>query len=230
MAHDTLVHFLLETMRDGRLSRTERQEIAARTTSAAPSGSQRKAMAQALAEAVRDRMSDPADRAAVDGLWDVLSLLWPAERPAAEAVSSGEAYFGPEEPLVETLQGLLRSARSQIDVAVFTITDNRLTDELLAAHHRQVTVRVMTDDDKQWDLGSDVRQLADHGIPVVLDRSPHHFHHKFAVVDRSVLVTGSYNWTRGAALDNRENFLVTRDLGLVKSFSQAFERMWAELS
>src|SRR5688500_10501864 len=118
MANDTLVRFLLETMRDGRISRTERQEIAAKTASSAPTGSQRKVMAQALVEAVRDRMSDPADRAAVDGLWDILAVLWPGEKVLAAAEAGGMAYFGPEDPLVETLQGLIRGARSQIDVAV----------------------------------------------------------------------------------------------------------------
>ncbi|HHO49381.1 MAG TPA: hypothetical protein ENK18_00555, partial [Deltaproteobacteria bacterium] len=43
------------------------------------------------------------------------------------------------------------------------------------------------------------------------------------------LVTGSYNWTRGADLNNRENFLITEDPSLVRAFSEAFEAMWSEL-
>ena len=41
--------------------------------------------------------------------------------------------------------------------------------------------------------------------------------------------TGSYNWTRGADRDNRENFLVSEEPPLVARYQHAFERLWGEL-
>jgi phosphatidylserine/phosphatidylglycerophosphate/cardiolipin synthase-like enzyme len=230
MDKDLLLRSLLRTFEDGRMSQTEHGDIARKLVESPPPPADRRAVGLALVGAVRDRMSDPSDRAALDWLRDSLGMLW-TDAPAQASAGSAEsaAYFGPEDPMVETLQDLLRAARKTIDVAMFTITDNRLAGALLDAHRRRVAVRVLTDDDKQWDEGSDVRQLSDAGLPVAVDRSPFHFHHKFALIDGATLVTGSYNWTRGAANDNRENFLVTKDRTLVTAFGRAFQQLWGKL-
>ena len=54
-------------------------------------------------------------------------------------------------------------------------------------------------------------------------------HHKYAVFDRRCLLTGSYNWTRSAAKNNEENFIITYDPRLVSEFLAAFEELWDEL-
>ncbi|NJK62165.1 MAG: hypothetical protein HC921_05290 [Synechococcaceae cyanobacterium SM2_3_1] len=33
-------------------------------------------------------------------------------------------------------------------------------------------------------------------------------HHKFAVIDESIVVTGSHNWSQGANRNNDENVLI----------------------
>jgi phosphatidylserine/phosphatidylglycerophosphate/cardiolipin synthase-like enzyme len=55
-------------------------------------------------------------------------------------------------------------------------------------------------------------------------------HHKFALFDRVRLITGSYNWTRGAAEGNEENLIDTADPELVAAFGRAFDALWEKLS
>ena len=107
-----------------------------------------------------------------------------------------------------------------------TITDDRLTSAILEAHARSVRIRIITDDDKSADLGSDAARFLQAGIALRTDRSRYHMHHKFALFDGALLLNGSYNWTRGAAENNEENFIVTSDRRLVEEFSAAFERLW----
>jgi hypothetical protein len=59
-----------------------------------------------------------------------------------------------------------------------------------------------------------------------MDRSSFHMHHKFAVVDDRILLTGSYNWTRGAADNNEENLIVTDDPRFVKPYVEEFARLY----
>ena len=65
------------------------------------------------------------------------------------------------------------------------------------------------------------------GIIVKDDASKYHMHHKFALIDGKTLVNGSFNWTRQAVLNNRENVIVTSSNQLAKAFRQEFEKMWA---
>jgi phosphatidylserine/phosphatidylglycerophosphate/cardiolipin synthase-like enzyme len=69
--------------------------------------------------------------------------------------------------------------------------------------------------------------LRDAGVAVRFDASLDHMHHKFAVFDRRLVVTGSYNWTRSAAENNHENILITGQARLVQAFHDEFERLWA---
>src|SRR5262249_17420527 len=103
-------------------------------------------------------------------------------------------------------------------------------EAILAAHRRGVKLRIITDDEKMQDLGSDIETFQKAGILVCTDRSEYHMHHKFALFDGSLVLTGSFNWTRGAADFNQENLIVSSDPRLVKAFAQTFEGLWKEFS
>ena len=149
-----------------------------------------------------------------------------AANEAAPVVSS--AYFSPGDACLRRLGDLMRSCKATLDVCVFTIADDRLTDAILECHARGVQVRVVSDNDKQHDSGSDIARLRDRGVPVRLDDAPYHMHHKFALVDGCVLANGSFNWTRSATEKNDENLVVTDDANLVRVFGLQFEKLWQQ--
>jgi phosphatidylserine/phosphatidylglycerophosphate/cardiolipin synthase-like enzyme len=144
---------------------------------------------------------------------------------SAPAVVSS-AYFSPGDSCLCKLRELCRGARRSIDICVFTIADDRLSEELLAAHRRGVQLRLISDDDKRHDDGSDVARLRQHGVPLRTDATPAHMHHKFALFDGRVLANGSFNWTRSATANNEENLVVTDDANLVRCFGAHFEALW----
>lgn len=143
---------------------------------------------------------------------------------APQVVSS--AYFAPGDACLRKLRELCRSARRSVDVCVYTISDDRLAEEILACHRRGIAVRVISDNDKKFDDGSDVLRLRELGVPVRIDDSPFHMHHKFSVFDGRVLANGSFNWTRSATTSNEENLVVTDDANLVRCFVGQFEELW----
>ncbi len=138
--------------------------------------------------------------------------------------------FSPGTDCLETITRRLENAERTADLCVFTITDDRISRVIDAAHRRGVVVRIVSDNEKSSDLGSDIAQLAEAGVQVRTDRSPAHMHHKFAVLDGKWLLNGSYNWTRGAAAENRENLVVTDDPRLIKAFQNEFETLWRQLA
>eukprot|EP00117_Sycon_ciliatum_P010256 scpid91442/ scgid12224/ Mitochondrial cardiolipin hydrolase; Phospholipase D6 homolog len=125
----------------------------------------------------------------------------------------------------------LSSAKRSIDVCVFTITCNEIADTLLEQHRKNVAVRIISDGEQLHSQGSDVQRMARAGIPVRLGREENSLmHHKFAVLDRNIIVTGSFNWTRHAVLHNRENIFIS-DLGQMRQpYIGEFDKLWREYS
>ena len=123
---------------------------------------------------------------------------------------------------------LIKNAKTSIDVCVFTISDDRIADALLIAHKSGIKLRIITDDDKASDRGSDVDRLASKGVKIKTDDSPSHMHHKYAIFDENILVNGSFNWTRSASMNNHENIVVTDDPECVVPFKEMFEKLWKE--
>lgn len=158
-------------------------------------------------------------------LEQVVKTLDVASETAA-VVSS--AYFSPGDTCLRRLSDLMRGCKATLDICVFTIADDRLTDAILDCHARGVRVRVISDDDKQYDTGSDIERLRARGIPVRLDDAPSHMHHKFALFDGRVLANGSFNWTRSATHNNDENLVVTDDPNLMRVFALQFEKLWQQ--
>ena len=213
--------YLAATLADGRLSRGERQALIALADDAeARDAICRRAFALAK--------STPLESSVIDWLEEIVRST---RAPDAEATNlRAEAYFSPGDACPRAIERFVRSAARTIDICVFTITDDRLSDAILDAHRRSITVRVITDDAKAEDLGSDIDRLDRAGIAIRVDRSPFHMHHKFALADTKTLLTGSYNWTRGAARDNEENLIITDEARLVKAFAEEFEGLWTRLA
>lgn len=149
-----------------------------------------------------------------------------AVKPEARAASESRAYFSPGDGCLKAIRACFDEARETADVCVFTITDDRIRESMVAAQRRGVAVRVISDNDKSLDEGSDIEPLRRAGVEVRLDETEAHMHHKFAVFDGRRLLNGSYNWTRSAANYNEENVIVTDDAALVRAFSAEFERLW----
>ena len=137
-----------------------------------------------------------------------------------------QVYFSPGEDCVNHIIDLINEAYTQLDICVFTISDDRISRAIVEAMKNGVEIRIISDNFKVEDTGSDIEDLSRVGIPVKLDTSDNHMHHKFMIVDNKIVLTGSYNWTRSAALYNQENILSMDDEEVVSKFSNEFEKLW----
>ena len=141
-----------------------------------------------------------------------------------------QVYFSPGNDCLDVIIEQLSSARSSIKICVFTVSDDRITRAILNAFRNKISIKIVTDNEKLFDQGSDIRQLAQTGISIRVDNTPNHMHHKFAIIDNRIILTGSYNWTRSAALYNHENLLVTSEKNLVAGFCGEFDKLWAGMT
>lgn len=160
----------------------------------------------------------------VNWLEEVNKCLLP--KAAEKKTAENRCYFSPGDDCENAIVSAIRNARSTVKICVFTISENVISEEIIAAHKRGISVSIITDNDKLNDKGSDIRWLANEKIRVRIDEASSHMHHKFCIVDKEVLLTGSYNWTKSAADRNQENLLVTEDPKMVKAYLGEFEKLW----
>lgn len=143
-------------------------------------------------------------------------------------VQQERVYFSPGEECLQAIITQIRLAKNRIRICLFTISDDRIAEELLTKHKQGLSVKIISDNDKVYDQGSDVEKLARAGIPVRLDITENHMHHKFALFDKHITLTGSYNWTRSAERYNHENILITDSAKVLREFEKEFDSLWAE--
>ncbi len=227
MTPDEFRGMLQATLEDYRLSKGERQALKDVIRDAALDDQMRGVLRHELFELARHEVPDPQSREILDWLEETNKLLLPPTGDGNEAFAN--AYFSPGEQCTQQILGLLNRTLKCADLCVFTITDDRICEAIRAAHRRGVALRIISDNDKALDLGSDIAQLRALGVPLRLDQTPDHMHHKFAVFDRALILTGSFNWTRSAADNNQENLVVSNDRRLVQAFLREFERLWERL-
>jgi len=229
MTELSLKKILKQTLDDHRLSRNERRALRdCLKEFIRDDASQRKCHQMAF-ELARNTIDPVNSSAVLEWLEDVSRVIRQAVAPDVTQTDA-EVIFSPGDHCWQRIANLLKSARHTVDICVFTITDDRITSGILDAYNRKVAIRVITDNDKAFDKGSDTERLARAGVDVCVDRTRHHMHHKFAIFDRKRLLTGSYNWTRSAATSNEENFIIVDDVRLRTAFQDEFDRLWKEFS
>ena len=140
--------------------------------------------------------------------------------------SMHKVYFSPGTDILESISDLLKQAKQTLDICVFTITDERLAEDILNCHQSGVQVRIITDDEKMHDDGSAIKDLKNAGISVKIDHSRYHMHHKFGIIDSKIVFTGSFNWTYTASNHNQENLLITTNHDIVKQYKEQYELLW----
>ena len=148
----------------------------------------------------------------------------------SESVPENNAYFSHHDDLREITIKNLKSAKTDLRICMFTISDNPLADAIDACYARGVNVRIITDDGKIFDKGSDIMPLSNKGINIRIDSDKSLMHHKFVIIDNMKLLTGSYNWTRTGADVNNENMLVTTNNKIVRAYKKEFRRLWLEMN
>ncbi|XP_067130490.1 mitochondrial cardiolipin hydrolase-like [Centruroides vittatus] len=124
----------------------------------------------------------------------------------------------------------LLSAKRSIDVCVYIITSHFLADVVVKCHEKGVKVRVFTDEDNTGEerdlVDAQIGKFRRKGIPVKTHNSTFLMHHKFAIIDEKLVITGSLNWTLKALTGNHENVLITNEENAVKAYMNEFEKLW----
>lgn len=130
-------------------------------------------------------------------------------------------YFSPSTETETGLINYINGAKETLDIAIYSLTDKKIRDSILAAKKRKVAVRLVTD--KAQAGGKNALWKSVDGK---IDKKSGLMHNKFIVRDSKCISTGSFNYTDNAVKNNRENLLILCDKNVAGQYSDEFEKIW----
>ena len=216
------------SLNDYILSRSEKRQLKLEIKDLKLNPSEAQVLKSELKKMAIQKISGNGNQLIIEWMYEANKLL--SAQSDQKKTDIPRVIFSPGEECREAIISQIRFAKQKIRICVFTISDNRISEEIIQAHKLGKKVQILTDNEKQFDMGSDIEQFRQEGIPVVIDQTKAHMHHKFALIDSDTVITGSYNWTRSAATSNHENILITRDISVFKAYEKEFEGLWKEMS
>ena len=137
-----------------------------------------------------------------------------------------EVYFSPSDNPQKTIIKNINQAEAFINIAMYIFTDREIALPLVKAHERGVKIRVYLDKEQVEYKYSQSRFLVQKGIKTRISTNNYIMHHKFAIIDNRLLLTGSYNWTFSANNRNDENLMVIDDPEIIEIFQNQFINLW----
>ncbi|MBI6545840.1 MAG: hypothetical protein HY692_03540 [Cyanobacteria bacterium NC_groundwater_1444_Ag_S-0.65um_54_12] len=151
---------------------------------------------------------------------------------ANEAISRKDPC-NPEKQLVALIDAV--GPGGAIDGALFEIEEPTVTNALLRAKQdRNVAVRLVTDTDYYYDrqepsqVTEPIKKLLAAGIPIVPDRHKAFMHHKFLMINRKLVWTGSFNISENGAFKQNNNAILLRSSRLAADYRTEFEQMFSD--
>lgn len=146
------------------------------------------------------------------------------------AQGTWQALFSPWDSVEDAIIKTIRGAEKQVLVQAYLLTSLRISKALVDAHRRGIDVRVLVDARQAEQVPhSRAHNLVRVGIPVWRETRYRNAHNKVMVIDamtrKSVVITGSYNFTWSAQHKNAENVLVVRsNTALAKRYAANWAR------
>jgi phosphatidylserine/phosphatidylglycerophosphate/cardiolipin synthase-like enzyme len=135
-----------------------------------------------------------------------------------------EVYFSPHDGATGAIVREIGQARSEIRVQAYSFTSAPIAKALLKAHRRGVRVQAILDKSQKSQKYSSASFLTNSGIPTYIDARHAIAHNKIIIIDRAVVITGSFNFTKAAEEKNAENLLIIRSKELARPYCENWQR------
>jgi phosphatidylserine/phosphatidylglycerophosphate/cardiolipin synthase-like enzyme len=155
-----------------------------------------------------------------------------AETPNPRVTIDGtpiDVYFSPDDGVQASFLDLIDNAQKSIYFMAFSFTSDELGDAVRARAQNGVEVKgIMEDEQVNSNAGTEFDPFQQAGLDVLRDGNPGQMHHKVMVIDESIVVFGSYNFTNSAETRNDENLLVIYNTEIASQFLAEFQRVYSQ--
>jgi phosphatidylserine/phosphatidylglycerophosphate/cardiolipin synthase-like enzyme len=151
----------------------------------------------------------------------LLSFLAFTSLPAVDFVlnkTPAQVYFSPNGGCTDAIIKEINQAKQEVLVQAYSFTSVPIAKALLNAHKRGVKIEAILDKSQRKEKYTSATFLANSGIPTYIDHKHAIAHNKIIIVDRTTVITGSFNFTKAAEEKNAENLLIITSADMAKLY------------
>ena len=145
---------------------------------------------------------------------------------------SDGAIFSRTASVAEFIEQSVRHSTRSLDAALYRLNNLRLVEALAKQGESGARIRLILDRGKYESDPVTRGVLAKYRLPFRLlhgrEGDGSKMHHKFAILDARIVLTGSYNWTTESEQENYENVIVLREPIQVQQYREEFEALWSQ--
>ena len=140
-----------------------------------------------------------------------------------------DIYFSPDDGVQASFVELVENAQESIYFMAFSFTADEIGDAVRTRAEDGVTVAgVMDTEQVGSNAGTEFDLFSQAGLDVYRDSNPGQMHHKVMIIDESIVIFGSYNFTNSAETRNDENLLVIYNEDIAAQFMAEFKRIYGQ--
>ena len=155
--------------------------------------------------------------------------LGDATPATADALSRAEVlglYFTPPADVAAAVIDVINQSQSEVLVQAYGFTHTGIAQALVKAQERGVRVGVLLDQKSETTNRYVVELFTANNIRMRFDGKHAIAHNKVMIVDDSIVITGSFNFTNSAQTRNAENLLVLRSADLAQNYKANWQEHW----
>ncbi len=123
----------------------------------------------------------------------------------------------------------INQAKKTIYGAIYSLTSRDIAKALIAQSENNVKIYLKIDKEQGNFTYTKVliKMMQNAGIKIIYIpmKKGDHMHNKFAVIDKQVVITGSFNWTLNASKDNYENIVSIKSEKVADQYIKAWKKL-----
>jgi phosphatidylserine/phosphatidylglycerophosphate/cardiolipin synthase-like enzyme len=137
-----------------------------------------------------------------------------------------QVLFSAEDHTISNLIAIVNDAKTSIRFLAFSFTDYPLAQAMIDRAKAGVDVKGVYETFGSTSEGSELKTFLCAGVPARQDGNASFLHDKIIIIDNSIVVTGSLNFSSNADDSNEENVVILDNPEIAALYLQEFDKLW----
>jgi phosphatidylserine/phosphatidylglycerophosphate/cardiolipin synthase-like enzyme len=135
-------------------------------------------------------------------------------------------YFSPEDNIEKIIIERIGKAKHSIHFMGFSFTSKKLAEEIIRLNKKGIKIYGIIEKTGSNSKDSQYIKLKIEGTHVKLDKNRNKMHHKVIIIDESIIITGSYNFSLSANEKNDENIVILHNKDISRKYIEEFFKLF----